>query len=139
MGKKGQRGDRQGGQRPEATEGHQGGTWSVPKPCGEGHSQLSPPASLSASQAAQDPVGTGVPREAGGVLAPSQALDKALGTKACGMGRHLLARGICLAREEVEGGEETAFQSVSPFVNPSKPPQCLPHGSSYSRVPTCPL
>ena len=66
------------------------------------------------------------PRGGWGVLAPSPALDKGLGTKASGVGRHLPAGGICLARGEVEGGEEAAFQSVLLFVNPSKPPQCPP-------------
>ena len=61
------------------------------------------------------------------------------GNKSLWDGEAAPAGGICLARGEVEGGKETAFQSVSPFVNPSKHPQCPPHGSSYSRVTTCPL
>lgn len=123
MSRKRRRCDRQGGQRLEATKGHQDGSWDVPKPCGSGHRQLPPPASLSTSQAGKTLsvcVSLGRLRDPGPFPSPRQKPGNKSLRDAGGISR---PGGICLARGEVKRGEETAFQSVSPFENPSQPPQ----------------
>lgn len=91
-----QQGGRQRGQWLQATEGHQGGSWGVPKPCNKLHSQLPPPASLSASQAVQELLSMGVPGEAGGSCPLPQSWTKTWEQKPAGL-EASPAEGICLA------------------------------------------
>lgn len=126
----------------KGARGHQGGSWGVPKPCGEGHGQLSPPASSQHPRQHRTLLALVSPGRlggegggGGGCPGPFPRHGQRPGNKSWWDGEASPGRGICLAWGEVEGGEETAFQSVSPFVNPSKPPQCSPDWLQLQRGP----